>query len=163
MLQLSVSWLTNILVRKAPDNLVDSSAEKKLLLLGKYMHLSPLYFTVPPQPTLPANTLFFFFSSAHNVGLCLLSLCGRFDFVISQSLLSLLMPFLHLARFQWFSFLQSINNKTLGDFSMSGFGSSQASWHISSDSSPLLGATCASQGEKINTYCAVNLITYEGP
>lgn len=116
-----------------------------------------------PSPAHTACQYFFFFFSAHNVGLCLLSLCGRFDFVISQSLLSLLMPFLHLARFQWFSFLQSINNKTLGDFSMSGFGSSQASWHISSDSSPLLGATCASQGEKINTYCAVNLITYEGP
>lgn len=107
MLQLSVSWLTNILVRKAPDNLVNSSA--CCFLANTCISLLPTSQSLPSPHCLP---ILFFFFSAHNVGLCLLSLCGRFDFVTSQSLLSLLAPFLHLARFQWFSFLQSINSKS---------------------------------------------------
>lgn len=77
-------------VRKAPDNLVRAStAEKTLLLLSKYIPLSPAYFRVQPPASPAVHTACQdWFLRARDADLCLLSLCGRLASVTPPSLLS---------------------------------------------------------------------------
>lgn len=140
--------------------MLSSPAQRKTHCCLKNTCIPPLS-TLWPTPTTHTACHILFFS-AHNVGLCLPSLCGRPDFVISESLLSPLQAFLAVSSVSMILFLivPSIA-KALSDLSLSGFGSSQANWQISSDDSSLPRAARTNQEEKKKGMDIVQLLSLD--